>query len=227
MLLKQFQLGIPGWVFTWPMILISIGIIVGIANRFKDMSWFVLIAIGTIFLLDDIFPGTPVRNFIWPGFFMLLGLWVIYNQQSKKSCTHVKGESQPQEQDTQKTTTMFNDQEFLHNTSIIDTSAIFGGVKQRIVSKNFKGGGVVAVFGGADINLSQADIHHPVEIEVTAVCGGVKLIVPMNWKIKNESSVIFGGIDDKRPPAPEPEVEKVLVIKGFTMFGGIEIRSFK
>ena len=36
---------------------------------------------------------------------------------------------------------------------------------------------------------------------------------------------IFGGIDDKREQISNTP-DKVLVLKGFTMFGGIEIKSY-
>jgi len=224
MFVKQMNPGIPQWLFSWPMILVAIGIVVGFSTKFKDFGWFVLIALGVIFLADDIFPGTPVRNFIWPGFFLLLGLLVIFNQRSKRNSA--KNYDEPQEQRNPVTTTVFSEREVYNNSSLLDTAAVFGGVKQRVVSKDFKGGEIVAVFGGAEINLTQADIQHPIELEITTVCGGVKLVVPVNWKVNNESAVVFGGIDDKRPPSPEPDPQKLLTIKGTCIFGGIEIRSF-
>lgn len=222
MILKQFNFGFPGWLFSWPMILVLIGIFVGINTKFKDFGWFTLIALGVIFLLDDIFPGTPVRNFIWPGFFLLLGILIISNQRSKKAAADTREVSDNNSQ----VASVFSDREVHNSNNVIDTAAVFGGIKQRIVSKDFKGGEVVAVFGGAEVNLTQADMQFPAEIEITAVCGGVKLVIPTNWRINNESAVIFGGIDDKRPPAPETDSQKVLTIKGTCIFGGIEIRSF-
>src|SRR5690606_30621781 len=61
---------------------------------------------------------------------------------------------------------------------ILDAVSIFGGADQKVFSKNFKGGDVLAVFGGCDLNLSQADFQDTITIEVVAIFGGVKIIVP-------------------------------------------------
>ena len=92
-------------------------------------------------------------------------------------------------------------------------------------SKNLRGGEIVAVFGGAEVNLTQADFYNRIEIEVVQIFGGTKLVVPANWEVRSEAVALFGGIEDKRMPmAPSPD--KVLVLKGTTIFGGIEIKSF-
>ena len=63
-------------------------------------------------------------------------------------------------------------------------------------------------------------------IDVTAVFGGAKLIVPAGWQIKHEVTAIFGGLDDKRlVPAPLGST-KILIIRGVALFGGIDIRSY-
>ena len=87
---------------------------------------------------------------------------------------------------------------------------------------------MVIVFGGADIDLSQADFENTITLEITQVFGGTKLIVPANWEIKSETVTILGSIEDKRNVQPKlnDEAPKVLVIIGTTVFGGIEIKSF-
>jgi hypothetical protein len=37
---------------------------------------------------------------------------------------------------------------------------------------------------------------------------------------------IFGGIEDKRPPQLNAIPDKVLIIEGTSIFGGIDIKSF-
>jgi hypothetical protein len=116
----------------------------------------------------------------------------------------------------------------MNSEDYLDVSAVFGTVTRNVISKNFKGGEVNAVFGGAEINLSQADFEGVVELELNQVFGGTKLIVPANWKIHSEQSAVFGGIEDKRPVQPVSSVaeNKVLKLKGDCVFGGIEIRSY-
>ncbi|MBM3416907.1 MAG: hypothetical protein FJY20_10820 [Bacteroidetes bacterium] len=52
-----------------------------------------------------------------------------------------------------------------------------------MLSKDFKGGDIVNIFGGTEFNLSQADIKGRVTLEVTTIFGGTKLIVPSHWEV--------------------------------------------
>jgi predicted membrane protein len=84
----------------------------------------------------------------------------------------------------------------------------------------------VNFFGGSEINLMQADIKGRVKIEVVQVFGGTKIIVPANWIVQSEMLAIFGGIEDKRPPQLNTIPDKILIIEGTSIFGGIDIKSF-
>jgi hypothetical protein len=109
----------------------------------------------------------------------------------------------------------------------IDSTCIFSGAKKVILSKNFKGGDMVNIFGGCEIDLTQADMTSPAILEVTAIFGGATLIVPSNWAIKSEAVTIFGGIGDKRRIMPMTDgPTKTLILKGTMVFGGMEIRSY-
>jgi hypothetical protein len=111
----------------------------------------------------------------------------------------------------------------------LDSVTIFGGIKKNIFSKNFRGGEIVTIFGGTELNFTQADMPNRIELEITQIFGGAKLIVPPHWKIQSEDIVsIFGGIEDKRPPMPNTNYDqnKVLILKGTNIFGGIDIKSF-
>ena len=110
----------------------------------------------------------------------------------------------------------------------IRSSTTFGAIKKNIVSKDFKGGEVKAVFGGAELNFTQADIRDKAVLEITAVFGGVKLVVPSNWEIQSELNTFCGGIEDNRPMDNSlgTEGKKLLLLKGNATFGGIEINNY-
>jgi len=111
--------------------------------------------------------------------------------------------------------------------NVLDIAAVFGSVKKTVMSKQFRGGEVVAVFGGAHVNLLHADMEGPVVIEVVNIFGGTTLLVPNNWEIKSEAVAIFGGVEDKRSIPHIPQVpDKTLILQGFSMFGGLEIKSY-
>jgi hypothetical protein len=57
--------------------------------------------------------------------------------------------------------------------------------------------------------------------------GGTKLIIPGNWQVKSEATSLFGGFTDKRHIKPDQLIsDKVLLIKGVVLFGGVEIKNY-
>jgi hypothetical protein len=109
----------------------------------------------------------------------------------------------------------------------VKSTCIFSGAKKVILSKHFKGGELVNIFGGCEIDLTQADMTSPAVVDVTAIFGGATLVVPSNWAIRSEAVTIFGGIGDKRKIMPSNESPaRTLVIRGTMVFGGMEIKSY-
>ncbi|GAA4340024.1 DUF5668 domain-containing protein [Mucilaginibacter gynuensis] len=114
-----------------------------------------------------------------------------------------------------------------YNDDHLDTVAVFAGVDKIILSKDFKGGEVVNIFGGTELNLTKADINGRVVIELTQVFGSTKLIVPPHWHVISDMAAVFAGVDDKRMRhAGAISSEKVLILKGISIFAGVDIRSY-
>lgn len=115
------------------------------------------------------------------------------------------------------------DNDFLKSTSI------FSDVKKMVSSKRFQGGEIVNVFGGTDIDLIQADIQRPIVIDVFQLFAGTKIIVPAHWKIHSEVVSVFGEVNDRRfsrgMPYEDRDDQKVVYIKGTSIFGGITIKN--
>jgi predicted membrane protein len=108
----------------------------------------------------------------------------------------------------------------------IDAVSIFGGVKKTILSKNFRGGEIVNVFGGAELDFTQADIQGRVVIDITQIFGGTKIIVPSNWQVVSDLAAVFASVDDKRINRGILDNDKVLVLKGVSIFAGVDVRSY-
>jgi predicted membrane protein len=240
---------IPTWVFTWKMLLIGIGIVAAIKHRFLHPGWIVLVGIGGVFLLNDVYPDLAIRPYLWPVLIILVGLFIVFKPRNKelqharrywKAWHHKHHHGRDWHgKDWNRMRHQWQEArcggEFVEgdgsetSEDYIDATNIFGGIKRNLLSKKFKGGTVVNIFGGAHINLTQADFEGTATLEITQVFGGTKLIVPANWEIKQSETVtICGGIEDKRPiqPAVSDENQRVLVLVGTTVFGGIEINSF-
>lgn len=214
-LIRQLGVEIPYWLVSWPMILIAVGLYLGFRHNFKGPAWLIMLVIGSIFLIDRIEPSVDFDRFLWPVILISIGLVLILRPKKKyveawPAADGPVGEAQP-------------------GDDFIDSVIIFGGVKKQIISKTFRGGKLTTIFGGTELNLTQADVNGRIVLDLTQIFGGTKLLVPPHWKIQSDDLVsIFGGLDDKRPmqSGSPAETNKVLVLKGTCIFGGIDIKSF-
>lgn len=108
----------------------------------------------------------------------------------------------------------------------INTTSIFGGIHKKIVSKNFKGGDITTMLGGTELDFTQADFTGTVRLDVTQIMGGTKIIVPPHWEVRSEVTAVFAGFEDKRQQPAMTNPEKVLIIDGTSIFGGIELKNY-
>ncbi|MDH6705247.1 hypothetical protein P3T27_001955 [Kitasatospora sp. MAA19] len=102
--------------------------------------------------------------------------------------------------------------------------AVFGGASRRgrwRVGSHLR---AFAAFGGVEIDLTDAVFESPeVEIEVTALFGGVEIRVPENVSLHGSGVGIFGGFDVKEQTAADPYAP-VVRVKGVAVFGGCEAK---
>jgi hypothetical protein len=56
--------------------------------------------------------------------------------------------------------------------------------------------------------------------------GGTKIIIPPHWEVRSQLTSVFGNIEDKRTNIGHTDPNKVLIIDGSSVFGGIEIRNY-
>jgi predicted membrane protein len=234
------------WIFQWEFILIAIGLIIGFKEGFRNFTWLILVSIGTFFLLDDLLPDFNLGRMIIPAVFIGIGLVMVFGRNRRGTSVPVQsGPDIPNDPlrtsyegidpldeainggPAQSSTVADGLGADASTENVLNISAIFGGVKKTILSKNFKGGEIVSIFGGAEVNLLHADMNQPVVIDCVTIFGGTKLYIPHNWEIKSEAVAIFGGVEDKRRfPHITQVPNKTVILKGFSMFGGIDIKSY-
>jgi predicted membrane protein len=233
LLLRQMDIYIPRWLFSWPMILIIVGLFAGIQSSFRDFAWLIIFGIGSFFLVGKILPGNDIDRYAIPVVVMGVGLVVLLVPWRKKK--HPRDPyltdgptEQPIEpgESAEPGVSSTTDYASAQTEDFVDATSIFGNVKKVIYSKNFRGGEVVSIFGGAELNLSRADFTGPIVIEMVQIFGGAKLIIPPHWEVRSEAVAIFGGIEDKRPPQSITSAGKILILQGTVLFGGIEIKSY-
>ena len=211
--LGYLEPGIKHIIFSWPMLLLSIGLI-NLADKDSRFTGLVLTLIGGFFLSARII-STPYDfvGLYWPVLVIGIGILIFFSAIGQRV---FRGRYRNHRHFT--TTTTNGD---------LDEVNIFGGSKKRIYNKDFKGGRTVNIFGGSEIDLTQANMEDGVSIlEVACIFGGVTLIVPSEWSVQVSVTSILGGFGDKRTIIQsKANPNKLLIIKGIAIFGGGEIKS--
>src|SRR5215204_1489092 len=220
LLARQVGVELPPWLFTWPMILIIVGIFVGIKTKFRDLGWVFFVGGGVFFLLDKI-QGIPLREYTLPIIVLGAGLLVLFGAFFTRSKIEQNEDAVTTSDDTPV-------QNIRHGTTedVMEVVSIFGSTKRVVLSKAFKGGEIISIFGSSEINLTNADFSGKLVLEIVQVFGGTKLIVPPHWEIHSKTAAVFGGIEDKRTIPVSSNPEKILVLEGTTFFGGVTIASY-
>lgn len=214
-LLSNFELvefSIPRIIFSWQVILIIIGAVIIINSN--DIAGYILVTIGTVFLLSKYY-GFNAWD-LWPVILIVLGIYLVFNF-NKGHGIHTKRFS-----------ARFGSKGTELSEDIIDEIAVFGGGKKFITSKNFQGGRATAIFGGLELDLYDTQLAPGEQIiDILTIFGGVSVHVPREWKVILKITPIFGGFSDERRRSPELESSsnKVLIIKGMVLFGGGEVKG--
>lgn len=192
----------------WPLILV----VFGLSRIFEchtpsSLIWGGLVAvIGALLFLDNLNILIIDFNFIWPLILIAFGLSLLWRTLDRTFFDTAGVAAGPS------------------NTIM----AVFSGGKRKIDSGEFKGGDVLAIFGGVELDLRGAKMSgEQAVVDVNATFGGLEIRVPETWSVVVKTVAIFGGVDDKTiPPKPDPNVPTPrLVLTGTVVFGGVSIKN--
>jgi hypothetical protein len=100
--------------------------------------------------------------------------------------------------------------------------AVFDGVNLRSQATSFRGGSMLAWYGGIDVDLREAQLAPDARISVTSLFGGISLRVPPEWRVESNVRTIAGGIGVSGPDPDDPD-GPTLVVEGIAAFGGIGV----
>jgi len=197
------------WRF-WPLLLVCAGI-PNIMSRERRLWGILLITGGLLFQLNELGIGHFRWNDIWPILLIATGLMLMWGAIEAR-----KRPSSPPSGGDPRTT--------------LNEVAIFGGIERRVTSQDFQGGHINAVFGGVEIDLTDANMQvEEATLEINAIFGGVELRVPEAWQVAFRGTPIFGGIADKTRVGRAVDLSdprrKVLILTGAVIFGGVEIKN--
>ncbi len=212
--------------YFWPAVLIAAGIITVIDSRSRGgraMWGYGAWAFGILLVLGNLGFHRVRFETIWPLLIIGVGALMIWQAVSGPGLT-TDGSRKPQWMDYVNPWSRSGNED-----TELNHVAIFGGFNKRVTSQNFRGGKLIALCGGYQIDLRKADIlpGETAVIEAVALMGGGEIKVPENWLVSMDGVGIFGGYSDesRQLPPGEPSQQKKLVVKGVAILGGVVVKN--
>jgi len=207
---------------SWQMLLIGIGglSLIG-GNRTAGT---ILIVIGGTFMIPELITVPhELRRIYFPLILVAVGIAILMRQRDHHKINSTFKEpiiNAPEE----KSNATFN------SFNTFDDFVIFGGREIFVNSQNLAGGKATSIFGGIEFDLRKAGLQPGgAVIDCVSVFGGCGFKIPMDWNVRNEVTTIFGAFTDKRGETYNDryyDPSKTIVIKGVSIFGGIEVKHF-
>lgn len=185
----------------WPLAVIAFGVVSLIGPARSLIGGTIVTLVGIILLIAtlDILPVDP-GELVLPLILIAVGLGILFIRAGHRA----GGDP--------------------HNN--VNGFAMFGG--QDIVSRadRFAGGSLTAIFGGASLDLRQAQLDPDgAQIETFAAFGGVDVIVPRGWRVTVSGMPLFGAFEDNvDKSAPIEPGAPMLRVSGVVLFGGVEVK---
>ncbi|MBQ2623257.1 hypothetical protein IJG12_02960 [Candidatus Saccharibacteria bacterium] len=204
--LFNFNIFFDGW---WTLFIIVPSVISLFTEKDKLAS-LGFISAGVILLLaaQDVFSYGVAWKVILAVFLVVAGLTIII-----RSTFHNKND-----QEVEKKV-----KEAEKDGKTMDSQmAIFSGSDRVYKDETFQGSNLVAIFGGAKLNLKNAKFDKDTVIKAFTLFGGIDIIVPDDVKVKLKSGFIFGGFSDDRKNATE-KGKYTIYIDAAGGFGGVTI----
>jgi hypothetical protein len=156
----------------------------------------IVIAFGVSFLLSNL-DVVDLGSLILPAALILIGLMVLFGRGMGSRV--VAGDR-------------------------IASFNLFSGSEVSSHSKEFRGGSVSAMFGGAEVDLRDARPAVDASLDVFTAFGGVEIKVPRDWQVLVKGLPMFGGIENVTAREQLPDGHPVLTVNATVLFGGLEIK---
>ncbi|MFC5547640.1 LiaI-LiaF-like domain-containing protein [Massilia aerilata] len=198
-------------IFFWPLAFVASGLVALFSDgpRSGRITGIVLIAIGVAMTMNRLgYYFISWRTF-WPLVMIGLGGLILFRTLGGGRVARVH--AGPYTKDDAKA------------DNVIDITAILGGFERRVSTPDFRGGEITAIMGGCEIDLREAGLAGEAVINVFAIWGGITIKVPADWTVVLHGSPIMGGFTEKT--ARPPDNSKRLVVTGYAVMGGVEVRN--
>lgn len=100
--------------------------------------------------------------------------------------------------------------------------AIFDGIDLKSRAAAFRGGSMLAWFGGIAVDLREAELAPGARLSLRTFCGGIAVKTPQSWRIEGNIRGLGGGA--KADGSDNPDAP-VLTVDGLALLGGVAVGS--
>ena len=191
----------------WPLAFIVAGCVALFGNGSRSSNYMggVLVAIGVLMVAGRMGFFYVSWGTLWPLVMIALGGLVLYRSlgPGRVAREGVAAGASPD--------------------NVVDIVAVLGGFERRVSTQDFRGGEITAVMGGCALDLRDASIVKEAVINIFTVWGGINIKVPPDWTVVLNGTPVMGGFAEKT--ARPPDASKRLVITGYAIMGGVEVRN--
>lgn len=185
----------------WPLAIVVLGVLYAASEGRLGPASVVLMGGGLVLLgvTSGLF-GSDAWRLVWPAAIVLVGLWIMLGL-GRHGHTRMPAKEE------------------------INSLAVFGSARVGSSSKSFRRGSATAVFGGVTVDLTEAEPDaRGARLGVTAILGGVDVIVPHGWLVEMRGLPLLGGWDDTTDRTNLPSDGPRLDITALVVLGGVEVK---
>jgi predicted membrane protein len=193
----------------WPVLVLAVGVmkLTGFGmERQTGFGAFLTIA-GTLLLLGQLNYVHVGFGILWPLLIIFMGSRVVWRALRGSNDRGPAGGA-------------------ADTGDYVRSFAVMSGLARANQSQAFRGGELTAVMGGIQLDLTGA---RPADgravLDVFAMWGGIEIRVPQDWRVEIEATPIMGGIESTALMPPGVEPAGTLVVRGFVMMGGVEVKN--
>lgn len=193
----------------WPVVFIVVGVL-KLTQARRPSGYMLgggLVLAGVLLTLEHMGVIAVHWRDWWPVLLIALGIMVIFKGQ-----LHSGGDTSD---DGAYRATLLDPR--------LDLTTVMGGSQLKVDSQDFRGGDLTVVMGGVELDFRNASITSEATLHVFVAMGGMDIKIPTDWTVIVNGVPLLAGIEDKSVPPVNPT--KRLVITGYVIMGGIEIKN--
>ena len=177
------------------------------------VSGLVLALIGICFLLPELssvlefsYSEATLGAISWPIIIIAIGLFIIFHRHNHHKFHH----------DNYRIKSNVGSKD-----GKIDYNLVMNGIDEIFLEPVFRGGEISTIMGGAKLDLRRTSLPEGDTIlKISSICGGVTLLLPLDWNVKVNSDSILGGFGDHRHTNGVSNDRRLIIEASFILGGG-------